>query len=306
MELELHQLELRYERLRRRDPRRERQLCASLAESGQLLPIVVLSADVAGRYIVVDGYKRVRALRKLHRDTALVTIWTLAEPDALLLERLMRTGEREGPLEQGWLLGELRDRFGLSLEELARRFDRSASWVSRRLALVADLPAEIHEHVRAGAIAAHAAMKHLVPLARANEEACVQLAGHLAKRHATTRQIGELYAGYVSGNKKVQARILEDPWLFLRAREEARRPDPPKSPAAQTRDDLEMLAAIARRARRRLTHGLVRSLEESEREELGRCAAQARRDVAALITSLEQKEAGDAGSENPQRDPGAS
>src|SRR6202022_1099020 len=119
------------------------------AEAGQLLPIIVLGADVAGRYILVDGYKRVRALRKIHRDTVLATVWTLAEPDALLLERLMRTGDREGPLGQGWLLGELRDRFGLSLEELARRFDRSASWVSRRLALVEDLPPEIHEHVRA-------------------------------------------------------------------------------------------------------------------------------------------------------------
>ena len=33
MELEIHQLDLRYQDLRRRDPKRERQLLASLAES---------------------------------------------------------------------------------------------------------------------------------------------------------------------------------------------------------------------------------------------------------------------------------
>ena len=40
MELELHQLELRYARLRKRQPAQERQLVASLAELGQQLPIV--------------------------------------------------------------------------------------------------------------------------------------------------------------------------------------------------------------------------------------------------------------------------
>jgi len=44
--------------------------------------------------------------------------------------------EQETALEQGWLLAELEQHFGYGLEELARRFDRSVSWVSRRLALV--------------------------------------------------------------------------------------------------------------------------------------------------------------------------
>ena len=131
MELELGQLELRYERLRRRDPRRERQLVASLAEMGQLLPIVVLAADGAGRHVVVDGYKRVRALGRLRRDTVRATVWELEETEALLLERLMRTAEREGPLEQGWLLCELRTRFGLGLEERHGRLDDHCRGTSR-------------------------------------------------------------------------------------------------------------------------------------------------------------------------------
>ena len=42
MELELHQLELRYERLRKRAPVAERALLGALAEHGQRLPIVVI------------------------------------------------------------------------------------------------------------------------------------------------------------------------------------------------------------------------------------------------------------------------
>jgi ParB family transcriptional regulator, chromosome partitioning protein len=61
------------------------------------------------------------------------TSWALPEPDALLLERLMRAAEADSALEQGWLVRELCERFGLSLTELSRRFDKTPSWVSRRL-----------------------------------------------------------------------------------------------------------------------------------------------------------------------------
>ena len=61
----------------------------------------------------------------------------------------------------------MEQRFGYSLEELARRFDRSVSWVSRRLALVELLPEAIQQQVREGKIAAQVAMKYLVPVARA-------------------------------------------------------------------------------------------------------------------------------------------
>jgi len=94
------------------------------------MPIVVVGE---GAHIVVDGFKRVRALKQLRSDVVLATAWDLDEADALVFERLMRVGEGDGALEQGWLLRELEVRFGQSQEELARRFDKSVSWVSRRL-----------------------------------------------------------------------------------------------------------------------------------------------------------------------------
>ena len=123
------------------------------------------------RPILLDGYKRVRALERLGRDTVHATEWMLPEPEALLLERLMRTAEGESALEQGWLLRELSERFGLASTEIAKRFDKSPSWVSRRLALVRELPELIQERVRTGHLVAHAAMKHFVPLARASSPA---------------------------------------------------------------------------------------------------------------------------------------
>ena|SRR5215472_14890308 len=62
-----------------------------------------------------------------------------------------------------------------SLAEIARRFDRSATWVSRRLALVELLPESIQHQVREGKIAAQVAMKFLVPVARQSPEDCQRI-----------------------------------------------------------------------------------------------------------------------------------
>lgn len=287
MDLEHHQLDLRYESLRCRAPERERRLLASLSEHGQQVPIVVVGAD---DHVVVDGFKRVRALRQLKVDTISATAWDLDEAEALVLERLMRVGDGDGPLEQGWLLHELEMRFGKSQDELALRFDRSVSWVSRRLSLVKELPEPIQEHVRQGDLAPHAAMKYLVPLARANRKACVQLVASLGKRRPTSREVGALYAAWLSGNTKSRDLLLSDPWLFLRAQEEAQRAQKEeKPPALALLSDLGALGAISRRACTRLRQGLWNQASPSERDEIARCAAQARADTDCLFGLFEKE-----------------
>jgi len=193
MQLEFHQLDRRWEHLRVRHPQRQRRLLASLAESGQQTPIVVIAA--AGQpdhYLVIDGYKRIAALQQLGRDTVEAVVWPLSEAEALLLDRSLRLSDQETALEQGWLLAELEQRFGYGLEDLARRFDRSVSWVSRRLALVELLPETIQQQVRDGKISAHVAMKFLVPVARINLEDCERMAAIFAQHHCDTREAGRL------------------------------------------------------------------------------------------------------------------
>lgn len=289
MELEFHQLDLRYEHLRRRAPEREKRLLASLALSGQQMPIVVVGGEGISR-VVVDGYKRVRALRRLKADTVLATSWDLAEAEALVCERLMRASGGDDAFEQGWLLRELECRFGLSQSELGRRFDKSVSWVCRRLSLVTDLPEEIQDRVRRGELVPHAAMKYLVPLARANRKACLKLVSSLGKRKPSCRQLGSLYGAWLAGDGKQRERLLGDPWLFLRAQEEARRAETiEKPPAQQLLGDLGALGGICRRSCTRLRAGLAQRLGESEREEVSRCLLQAKSDTEALFRLLERE-----------------
>jgi ParB family chromosome partitioning protein len=292
MDLEFHLLDLRYQCLRRRAPEREKRLLASLAQHGQQAPIVVVT-DEGGRYVVVDGYKRVRALRTLKFDTIQATSWELSEAEALLLERLMRSGEGDGPFEQAWLLRELHERFALSHEELARRFDKSQSWVSRRLALVQELPDELQEQVRSGQIVAHAAMKYLVPMARANRADAVQLVTALRGRRPSSRQMGALYGAWLYGGAKSRTLLLTDPWTFLKAQEELQRSKAEQSAAQLLLGDLGALIGISLRALRRLREGVARELAVGEREEVFRCLQQAKADTEALF-ALGEKEIGNA------------
>ena len=287
MDIEFSQLELRYDKLRRRNAAKERQLVASLAEKGQQLPVVVVTGDEASRtYVLVDGYKRTRALKKLRHDTVRATVWDLSEVDAVLLERLMRTTESDGPLEQGWLLEDLNDRFGLSHEELARRFDRSQSWVSRRLALVRAVPREVQDQVQRGTLPAHAAMKFLVPMARAKRADCVRLIAALRPLRPSTRDVEALYSAWVSGNEDTRELVVTQPALVLRARDQARNEETPEqTPGRQLLNDFGILVGASRRARTKLAQGLFGHLLSTEVLQARRIARQARWECDALFRS---------------------
>jgi ParB family chromosome partitioning protein len=278
MQLEFHQLDRRWEHLRVREPQRQRRLLASLAGGGQQTPIVVVAAAMPDRYLVIDGHKRVAALEQLGRDTVEATVWAMSEAEAVLLSRSLGFSPRESALEQGWLLAEMEQRFGYGLEELARRFDRSASWVSRRLALVELLPEAIQRQVREGKIAAQAAMKYLVPVARVSAGDCTRMAAAFVAHRCDTRQAGQLYAAWRQATRAVRERILAEPELFLKTQRQA----PAAKPAAveQVERDLDLAIAILRRAGRRLAEALpemtgaqqkqAQSQMETARRELAR------------------------------------
>jgi ParB/RepB/Spo0J family partition protein len=287
MELEFHQLDLCYERLRVRQPARERRLLASLADAGQQMPIVVVSGEAL--YVVVDGHKRVRCLRRLHRDTVAAVLWDMSACDALIFRHLLQTDAPESAFEQAWLLRTLHEDHRLPLDVLARRFDRSVSWVSRRLSLVRTLPDTVQQHVQDGRVVAHAAMKYLVPLARAKGDDCVRLADAIAPHRLTTRQIGRLYQHYVGGPEATRALVLTDPLLVLRLTDDtpAARVRPEISGPEALLTDFHMLGAVARRATRRLQHG--GGLLPPERDRAWRLFDQAQWDFRDLQRRCEQE-----------------
>ena len=263
MQLEFHQLERRGEHLRVQSAPQLQRLLASLLSYGQQTPIIVVPLEgEPNRYEVIDGHKRTAALQQLGRDTVEAVIWPMTEAEALILDRSSRWSKRESALEEGWLLADLQQRFGDGVEELARQFDRSVSWVARRLALVELLPQSVQQQVRTGEISAQVAMKYLLPVARSSLADCRQMAAAFARCKFSTRQAAQLYAAWRQASPQIRQRILEQPQLFLKAQRQAK-VQPADASIQQVLGDLEMIAALARRANQRLK-GATAELERMD------------------------------------------
>jgi ParB-like chromosome segregation protein Spo0J len=168
LEADLHRLDLRFASLRVRQPRAVERLARSIAHSGQLMPVVAVEEQA--RWVLIDGYLRIEALRRLSRDTARVELWECPLAQALLLVLVRVQGRAWEAIEEGAVIRELVGQCGLSRREVARQTGRDASWVSRRLTLVEDLPEAVFAAVCAGELSTWAAVRVLAPLARANTE----------------------------------------------------------------------------------------------------------------------------------------
>jgi ParB/RepB/Spo0J family partition protein len=289
MELELHQLDRKYQALRIRDPRRQAQWLASLSQGASVGAVLVVASTAPGRFVLIDGHARVAALEQLGRDTVAALVLPLAEPEALIFAHRLGSAGRSSALEEGWLVRTLHEEAELSLGELATRFGRSPSWVSRRLALVQALPESVQQQVQAGAIPAHAAMRCLVPVARANAAQCAQLAERIAGAGLSARSVERLYVAWQRGDAEGRARIATHPLLYLRAEQALGEADEPADPGASAVEallrDVDVAGAICRRVTRRLVRGLSPSPEA--RESITRAFAQTRLAFEALGERLE-------------------
>ncbi len=218
LRLELHQLLTQFAPLRVQEPRRLQKLTRSIERQGQLMPVVVVPADGEEvRWVLIDGYRRLEALRHLGKDLIWVDVWDRSVDEALLL-CLARGPERTWQaIEEAALIFELSRRH--SLRELAASLARDVSWVSRRLSLFQALPGDLLEAVRQGKISLWAASRILAPLARANTAHARILLAQLEQHPLSTRELKRLYSHYKQANQVQRQRLVQAPRLFFQALE---------------------------------------------------------------------------------------
>lgn len=269
MQVELNELELRYAGLRIAEPGRQARLEASIAHEGQQSPVLVVAKDE--RFVLVDGYRRVAALKRLGRDVVEAMVLPVEEAVALVEVWRFEATRRRTALEDGWLLGELVERHGRSQAELARLFRRSKSWVSGRLAMVRVLPESVQESVRRGVVPPQGAMKYLVPMSRANAAHCERLVAGLGKTAVSVRQLGRLYTTWRAGDEALRERLVSHPLLFLKA-------DAAVTANAEDEDDglklageLAALAGLCGKVRRRLREGAFSRANPASQTTAKRC-----------------------------------
>jgi len=223
--LDLHRLDLRFARARVAEPRAVERIARSIEGSGQIVPCIAVAdppvevLQGTERLVLIDGYRRIAALRRLGRDTAQVECWGCDLAEAVL-GVLARTQSRPlAAIEEALQLREL-VQLGLSQHEVARRSGRDVSWVSRRLQLLAGLPEVALVAVVEGRLSTWAASRVVAPLARANGGHAERLVKVLSDTPLATRDLRRWFDHYQKAGRVTRERLIDDPHLFVAALQE--------------------------------------------------------------------------------------
>lgn len=125
-----------YQPRREFDEKAMESLATSIKEHGLIQPIVVSQSD-GGRYYLVVGERRLRAAKMAGLREILAYVRSTKDQDKLelaLIENIQR--EDLNPLEEAMGYQRLKDEFGLTATEIARRAGKSRPVIFSRLLLL--------------------------------------------------------------------------------------------------------------------------------------------------------------------------
>lgn len=213
--IEHHCLQLPYASLR--IPRRHLldRLVLSMENHGQLVPVVVVAKET-NQWILMDGYLRVNALRRLNKDTINCEVWNCDLTEALLMLLTEHQSRPWEAFEEALLLHELHTQHGMSQNKIAIKMGRDKSWVCRRLSLLEQLSEPILQAMIEGKLSKWVATRILAPLARANAMHGQHVLNYLLKNHHSTRELQIFYENYQRSNHQQRSRIANDLSLFFK------------------------------------------------------------------------------------------
>jgi ParB/RepB/Spo0J family partition protein len=228
-----------YSRLRLVYPKAEKAMERSIRKYGQISPVVVGQPE-GSRYEMVDGFKRLRACKKLGQEwlsgKVLAGKGRALKSAILYLNMKVRSID---DLEQGMIIQSFYRQDGLNQVEIAKLLDRDKSWVSRRLSLVERLCEEVIEQMRLGLVSSSMG-RELARLPRGNQSQALQT---LQKYHFTVRETARLVSLLLSEPSWNQESILSFPEVILSERQPTR---PPKAPVDRLPRFYADLASIDR------------------------------------------------------------
>jgi hypothetical protein len=227
----LEDIELEDQRFRISEDLDSRPLENSLREIGQLNPVNLVSAPGAG-WIVVCGFRRVRALGRLRVFHVTARLWR-AEECPPLRALLMAFWDNHShrplhPLEIATLLTKLKHAAGMTDDILIESYLPVFSLPPQPRVLrdyfdLYHLQAGLRRLVMDGALTP----RNAIVLARAGEKLQHKMAGLLAKVHLSSgrqREVIELVGDLAVMRDQEPDQVLEDPFILKTANDEALTP----------------------------------------------------------------------------------
>jgi ParB/RepB/Spo0J family partition protein len=215
-------------RLRLLSPCHEAAMERSVGRFGQLTPVVV-SAAKNDHYEIIDGFKRLRACRKLGKQSlkARVLEGHGRVFKAAMIQLNLKCGHL-GDVEEAMIVASLYRDDGLTQVEIAPLLGRDKSWVSRRIALIERLSEEVLEHLRLGLISpTHG--RELSRLPRGNQH---QALSCVVSHRLCSRETAKLVAMLIERPRWDHEMILRLPLEILEHRE------PPKKGLVKPKESL--------------------------------------------------------------------
>jgi len=206
--VELSDLDLRYEGHRLRDRAREARLLASIAARGVETPLE--GVDTPEGRILLHGFKRWRCAQKL--QLASVPYVSLAQDQAMGILALMGASREKSlsVLEEAKFLLELLTVHGMELAEVAEKLSRSKSWVSMRRRLLEEISPTIQQLLFSGKFPVYSYLYTLRPFMRMNEvssETIERFVQRVARQRLSVRDIERLADLYFRGPASLREAI---------------------------------------------------------------------------------------------------
>lgn len=233
----------RFAPLRIVEPRAELAMLVSMEKYGQLTP-VALCRTAPGEQQLLDGFKRLRAARKLGIDELSARVFELnVRAGKATMLQLNRVGRAISGMEEALVVHSLYHEDGLNQVEIALLLNRHKSWVCRRLALIERLSDEAQQMIKLGLLPASLGTE-LARLQRRNQDL---LLATIREHHLSVRETRKVVSALEHEPHWNHDAILRDPRRALLSPEEAS-PDPAeeKGMSFQVKKVLRKLAALER------------------------------------------------------------
>jgi len=209
IEIELSQLDLRYEGFRMKNPGLEERLLGSIAQRGIEEPLE--GVEVGAVSVLLNGFKRHRCARKLRIQH--VPFASMGTDEVVGIMTLLRVSNNKALslLEQARFIDELKNVRKMSVAQIATELSRSKAWVSMRLGLMSEMGPAVRQHLFSGAFPVYSYMYTLRQFMRMNGVKGEQIdlfVGALAGKKLSVREIEQLAHGYFRGPESFRQEIL--------------------------------------------------------------------------------------------------
>ena len=213
-EIGVSEIAERYGVFRIVNPRADAAMVKSIQKYGQISPVVCVRAE--GGYQMIDGFKRLRACRRLDKTTLRAkTMEVSGRVCKAAIIQLNLSGRSISEMEEALVLQSLYREDGLTQVEIAALLGRDKSWVSRRISLIERLSEEVQEDIQLGLISVMTG-RDLAKLPRGNQK---EAADAILKRHYSTREAAKLIGYLLSRPRWDYSAILARPWEVVEPRE---------------------------------------------------------------------------------------